>query len=291
MLSKNPQEVDQVFTLSIFAIVIMVIMAIAKNRNYFKLSYKKNLSPLNFSDIFTGFFLYALINITISPFITKLLIYIIFPADTPSNIFFISFTNISNNILITSALYLYPLFRRRKKFKSIWKADCSSSSYFNDAKIGFLSLFIAFPVVTFFSNLTDLILSGLFNITKYTDQSAIEYVKLAYKSPMYFSIAIVTIIIFAPLIEEFLFRGLLQNFLGKFFKTLPRIVLTSLCFSLIHCNLQQGYNNIIIFVSIFILSLFLGFIYERQKSLLSPIVLHAAFNSLNFFNLIFFKDL
>ena len=293
MLSKNPQEItSQVFTLSIFAVVIILIMAIAKNSGFFKISPKLKKSNISILNLILSFFLFIIINIIISPGVVKVFTYIFDESIRPSDISFVSLINIINDILLFSALYIVPFFFMKKKLKKIWKEKTvNDSSYFTDIKMGLISVIISFPLVMFISNFTDFIVSNIFNNITYPDQAAIEYVKQAYTDPLYFSIALVTIVIFAPLIEELLFRGLLQNYFSKFFKTMPRIALTSLFFALIHCNLEQGLSNIIIFISLFVFSLFLGFIYEKQRSLISPIILHASFNTLNIINIIFFKDM
>ncbi len=99
----------------------------------------------------------------------------------------------------------------------------------------------------------------------------------------------ITIVILAPILEEFFFRGILQNFFKKFLNRWTSIIFTSSIFAIIHFSYTQKLGNITIVGSIFIFSLFLGFIYEKQKSLISPIFLHATFNAINVLNLIFIK--
>ncbi len=86
-----------------------------------------------------------------------------------------------------------------------------------------------------------------------------------------------------PLVEEFLFRGLLQNYFGNFFGPQYRIILTSLLFAFFHYSALQGSTNIELMVGLFIYSYFIGFFYMRERSLWTPIAMHASFNALTIF--------
>ncbi len=61
-----------------------------------------------------------------------------------------------------------------------------------------------------------------------------------------------------------------------------RISLSSMVFAFCHFALSQQIENIEILVSIFVLSLFLGYLYEREGNLWAPIGLHAMFNAVTF---------
>jgi len=81
----------------------------------------------------------------------------------------------------------------------------------------------------------------------------------------------VSAIILAPLLEEVLFRGLLQSMLRRYVKPWPAILLTSILFVAVHHEPQN-------MPALFILSLVLGYNYERTGRLFSPILIHAFFN-------------
>jgi membrane protease YdiL (CAAX protease family) len=96
----------------------------------------------------------------------------------------------------------------------------------------------------------------------------------------------------APVLEEIFFRGLMQTALiEQGWGLVPRqvaevghrptagqrwgaIVLTSVVFAAVHGSVEQG-------VVLFVLSLGLGYVYERTGNLWAPIVLHAVFNGVN----------
>ncbi len=85
--------------------------------------------------------------------------------------------------------------------------------------------------------------------------------------------AIIAVCVLAPLLEEMLFRGImLRSFLTQY----PRwqaISMSALIFGIAHFNIYQ-------FVLAAWLGVFLGWIYERTRSLIPGIALHAAINIL-----------
>jgi uncharacterized protein len=84
--------------------------------------------------------------------------------------------------------------------------------------------------------------------------------------------AIVASCVLAPLLEEMLFRGvLLRGFLRRYPKG-AAIALSAFLFGAAHLNIYQ-------FVLAFLLGLLLGWLFERSRSLVPCIALHAAFNS------------
>lgn len=95
-----------------------------------------------------------------------------------------------------------------------------------------------------------------------------------------FAAAIVTVV---PVVEEFLFRGLLQNYLGNFCGAKLSILITSLLFAFFHYSALQGSTNIELMIGLFIYSYFIGLFYMRERSLWTPIAMHATFNALTIF--------
>ena len=83
-----------------------------------------------------------------------------------------------------------------------------------------------------------------------------------------------TISVFAPLLEEVLFRGAIQGVLMRFFgRPWPAIIVAALVFGVFHMNPVQ-----IVYATL--LGIVLGWIYYRTGSLMSVIVGHVLNNSL-----------
>lgn len=96
--------------------------------------------------------------------------------------------------------------------------------------------------------------------------------------PLLISLCI-SAIVMAPLIEEIVFRGLLQTSLVRVMNghRWPALVIASAVFSVIHWWVVPWHNLIVLFV----LGLTFGYLYERTGSLLPPILAHAVFNAAN----------
>ena len=83
-------------------------------------------------------------------------------------------------------------------------------------------------------------------------------------------IAIYAIVV-APLLEEFLFRGILYRFMKRPFGMGPSIVISSTLFALVH-------KNTLSFFPLLFLGVFLAVSYERTGDLRTSIFMHGFFN-------------
>ena len=92
-----------------------------------------------------------------------------------------------------------------------------------------------------------------------------------------FFLLFIAVVIIAPLGEELLFRGFLQQILEKHWKDVTKAVLvTALFFAMIHINPYW-------FVQIYILGILLGFLAWKTKSVLPPLILHGINNAMAMF--------
>jgi membrane protease YdiL (CAAX protease family) len=84
---------------------------------------------------------------------------------------------------------------------------------------------------------------------------------------------IISAVLLAPLAEELLFRGLLQSMLRRIAGPWGAILATSAIFAFLHSG--QGAQAI---PALLLLSVVLGYNYERSGRLVAPIVIHMLFN-------------
>jgi membrane protease YdiL (CAAX protease family) len=84
--------------------------------------------------------------------------------------------------------------------------------------------------------------------------------------------ALVVAVALQPFLEEFLFRGFLQPLLVQNFRERGGVVLTSLLFGAIH--------GPVAFLPVFCLSMLLGAVYLRTRSLVAVCLIHATHNGL-----------
>ncbi len=82
--------------------------------------------------------------------------------------------------------------------------------------------------------------------------------------------------ILGPILEEYLFRGIIYNDAKKFNKPMKSIILTSIIFALFH---QTGVQILYAFCLSFILIYF----YEKYKNIIAPIIIHISSNIMNIF--------
>ena len=187
---------------------------------------------------------------------------------------------LSGSLLVLTFFYLPP--------ETLKKILGFKKSLLKSIAIGILAWLIIFPFIFLLSQVIDGLLAYFFKIKQMPDQIAVEYMKNALKSPSTFILALFSTLVFAPLIEEYLFRGLLQNFLKNYLSVSKSIIVSSFIFALFHFAPGQKAANLTIVSCLFLLSLVLGFLYEKYKTLWTPIVLHATFNFLSILNLLFF---
>jgi len=144
---------------------------------------------------------------------------------------------------------------------------------------GAFTWLLSYPWVLLVSSVTALIARFVWHVES-VDQVAIRELKKVADNPILFAITGFSIIFIIPFIEELLFRGFLQSFLRKHLKRWGALITTAALFSCMHFSRSQGIGNFQLIVSLFTLSLFLGFLYEKQQTLLASYTLHATFNAI-----------
>lgn len=85
--------------------------------------------------------------------------------------------------------------------------------------------------------------------------------------------SLIIAIFFAPIMEEFFFRGFCYPLFKHRFGSAIAMVLTSSLFAMIH-------GSLFAFWPIFVLGLVLNYLYEIRQSLIAPIILHVTHNAL-----------
>jgi len=238
--------------------------------------------PITFRQVILPFTLYLILHFLLAPYLFFLLLLAFHPSFEIGGL-------LQLIISLSIMLVIFLGFRNCKTFAKIWKQR-NRSSFGHDVGLGILTWFVAFPIVIAVGQLVDLLLY-LFHGWQEYEQSAVQYLKSGLNSPLQLVIALFSILIIAPTLEEFLFRGSLQNYLKKWIGIKWAIPLTAICFAGFHFTYRQGLGNLSIIASLFVFACFLGFIYERQGSLFSSIALHVTFNLANSCRVLLFPSL
>ncbi len=186
------------------------------------------------------------------------------------------------------AIYFFLLPKPIRQYILLRKAQFEPKK---DLLFAIYAWLISFPLVLLTGTLLGLLIYFIYGTFELPDQNAILFMKMTFGKPLYFTLAMFSVVVFAPLIEETLFRGFLQSYLRRYFSPAFSIAIASLCFTSFHYSADQGLGNISILGSLFLLGCFLGFLYERQQSLFAPLLLHSLFNFLSVANLYFLSAL
>jgi membrane protease YdiL (CAAX protease family) len=107
-----------------------------------------------------------------------------------------------------------------------------------------------------------------------------QIVELGRETPILFLYMIPVTILFVAPAEELLFRGIVQGRYREAFGPTAAVVIASLLFGLVHwlALIGTGSGRLVYVLIAALLGLFLGAAYERTKSLLVPVVIHAGYN-------------
>jgi len=171
------------------------------------------------------------------------------------------------------------IWQRGKKFKS---AAGLNSFFFGVASWAF-----AYPVAFFVDEGISLLIYFSTGVSK-IEQVPVTALKKLQGYPFIYLSMCFSMIVFVPVMEELLFRGFLQTWLRGKMRLFPAIAIASAVFALFHFNYSQGLSNIHYIAALSLLSVFLGYLYEREKNLWAPTGLHMMFNGFNIFILSFF---
>ena len=285
--SSTPQASSEPISIVIFILFGLIINGVVYRQGFFKLpSIKTDHRYWSFIQCLACFSLYLASALAITPFFFRMILSMQFSMLENIKIQIVLYQSL--NVLINITLFLlYLSFQKKAQIKALWKdPSVETSSYFYDILLGIFTWFISFPVVVALNSLVEWINSNLFKFEE-VDQVAVRFLKTSSTSAATLVITIIMIIITAPFIEEFLFRGCLQNWLRQKLGTTQAILLTSFIFAMMHFSPSQKLSNIPLLVSLFTFSLYLGFLYEKTRSLLAPIILHMTFNGISVMRILF----
>lgn len=275
---------DSLAAIISLGLLAFLILLTGVRKGFFKWSEKPWATPIRFAHLIIAFATYFLItflgtNIAVTFFRKEIL---------QNYIGYSSWMNfiLSFSVFLSQVIYLKLL--PKEVSRAILKRDETHHQYREDVKNALFSWVLAFPIVLFLSQLFEHLIYKVFHIQNLPDQIAVKFLKSTFETPSYFLLAILSIVVLAPLIEEMLFRGFLQSYIRRHLGAKQAIFITSVCFAMFHFATGQGLGNISIIIPLFVLSLFLGFLYEKQGSILAPMTLHASFNAISVINLYIF---
>ncbi|MBX7065986.1 MAG: CPBP family intramembrane metalloprotease [Parachlamydiales bacterium] len=267
-----------------FGILALMLLFIGSRRGFFQFDPPEWQVPITLFHLIGAFAIYFLV----SSLIVKIFI-VFFQKQLMLNYMaYSSWMNFGLSFLIFLFLVIYVAVLPKSVTGPMLRRPTDKHPLIDDVWAALYAWIMAFPLVLFLSQILEWLVSKVFHLTTVPEQIAVKFLKSTFDNPVFFVLAVISIIILAPLVEETLFRGFLQTYIRQHLGPRQAIVITSACFSLFHYAQGQGFGNISIIVSLFVLALFLGFLYEKRGSLLAPMVLHGTFNAISVINLYLF---
>lgn len=275
--------VSHLTSIALFGTLAVFAVWVGKKRGFFETVAR---AEIPFSPKFLlGFFLiYIAAILVLAPLLSRLLRAFLSPLQLVAWIQFLMLFS------LLGLFFLYGVFTNAPQFKRMWKDRTVRlpAPIAHDLLVGAAAWAISFPLVAAVGQLSDLFLYALLKLQAY-EQVAVRYLKMTLASPEALSVALATILLAAPIVEEFAFRGVLQNLCRCYMAPKWAIILSSLTFAFFHFSLSQGWGNISLLLVLFIFACFLGYVYERQASLYAPIALHMTFNAASTLQILLFS--
>lgn len=282
VIENTTSEQFQLFIIALFLAV--TTSWIAWRRGYYHFPYHTTpmSSKLSFGVVLAGFGVFLGVVVVVVPIIASLWL-----GDEglkrPIDAYTEAALNIGAILLTSLGMLGFLVSLSSRTRQAIWGEGAfqSKRKTWRDMGLGSVTWLICYPLVIATGHLIALIIILIgFPHVEY-EQVAVKYLKLTQSYPILFIIMGLLIVFVVPVIEEVLFRGCLQTWLKQYLSRSQAIVTTSIIFALFHFSGAQGIDNIQLLASLFLLSCFLGFLYERQRSLWAPIGLHATFNAIS----------
>lgn len=287
-LIKSEQSVGTFFYL---LLLLTFVIWVAKQSGFFRLPAPTSKPSVTWIHLAGGVLTYLVAASVIVPLLISLVAYLITGSlislkDLPS--LWKSWGQLGGLFVVLLALILYCFWisPRARHFIFWGEKQASWVRFAKSSGMGFVGWIVSYPFVLVSTVITTILAKWIWG-ESHLEQVAVKQLKMTMGNTPLFLMMILVVSLFVPFMEELLFRGLLQNVLKRYLKRSWAIALTALIFSCFHYSPNQGTGNFQLILSLWVLSGFLGFIYERERTLWAPIFLHATFNSLNVLAIIF----
>lgn len=260
--------------------IFLAIWIVRQKKLFIPLSLN-NYSPIQLSDVLACFGIFLFFPIFSSAFLLPL--FQMFTMIMNHNVnFFDTHVTMKFNLFILFCSYACLIFYYLKCLNAEKKEaifGLNSFKYKNYLK-GASSWFLIYPFVLLCVALINAAIVLVFHQAP-IEQDVIALFRAIISDPFLAIVLGFVISVVVPVVEEFLFRGLLQSWLKKKLNSPYKAIIgAGVIFSLFHYSSSQGLTNISLLVSLFLLGCFLGYLYEKYQSLWASIGLHSTFNAL-----------
>lgn len=285
---KEGSKLDLLLMLSFISSLLFLL--VAKREGYFSFPAKREepLVPLPFHVILGGFLLFLFMELLLPSLIVGLTSgtkqgRFLYPRVDTVSLEFQGWLTLFSMLFAVGAVVLYCFLLSPSLRCTIWnRGGVSDKKIRNAFGMGVLSWLVCYPFVVFVGQTVSILVHAFFQREPLpVDQSVVQYLKTLMGYPYLFWCTTFLLVFVIPVGEELLFRGFIQTWLLQYVSRIKSIVVTAVLFACLHFSFDQGIANVEFLTALFVLSCFLGFIYERQGSLWASISLHAVFNAFN----------
>lgn len=290
----NPAaEGSQASALGLALLLSIIALFIAKRFGFFKLPESKISSLPTFWQMVGSFLIYLIVSSLIIPFAYLVAIFVLNMEGIKSleelSKSWRGWLQVTTLVAVLGAFLVYCYFQRASVRWIMWRDHQPSWRLAaKDFGIGALTWAVSYPTVICASIFSEILSQWIWGKSG-IEQVAVKQLLETKGEPFLFVAMILVVIAVVPFIEELLFRGFLQNWLRRKIGRFRALVLTAVLFALVHFSTSQGIGNFELIVSLFTLSCFLGFIYERQGTLWAAFGLHVTFNAVSVIALSFIR--
>ncbi|NGX58460.1 MAG: hypothetical protein K940chlam3_01367 [Chlamydiae bacterium] len=267
---------------------VAVATLIAWQLGFFRIPYRQEENEVTVVSTFGIFGLYFFVQMVLVPFFFYIGWFIL-NGEESLNFYGhvenkeIGWLSLAMMLSTTLFLLVYSLVLGPGIRKTVWNSG--SHGFRGKVKsgiIGVLTWLITYPWVLIIGQLVAIVMVIYYGESPpETDQSIVKHLKDVFSDKTLFFMTIASVTIGIPISEELLFRGFFQNLLKKVTSVFWSVVISSVFFSFLHFSTGQGLANWHIVLALFVISCFLGYVYERQKNLWAPIALHITVNSVS----------
>ncbi|MCC5833000.1 MAG: CPBP family intramembrane metalloprotease [Chlamydiales bacterium] len=266
-------------SLLLASLLVLIVFFIALRAGYFALQPLGKKPPVTVRQTFGIFFTYLSLGFLILP-LTNALLFHFFSQDAAiSRQEWLGWAQIASLFIVFFCLTGYCfLIRAEARSYIFWGEEKPTAPRtFKSILMGIVSFVVSYPFVFWMGTFTSLIALLIWGEAK-VEQVAVEQLKMTMGRPLMFGLMVFLVVVLVPFMEELLFRGFLQSMLKRYMGRISSLFITASIFALVHFSPGQGTGNFQLIASLFVLSIFLGFIYERERTLWAPIALHSVFN-------------
>lgn len=270
-------------TILALLLLCLIILFLAKSNHYFQFPFPFSPKKIPFEYPLGAFAIYLLTALLFIPFLLSFYAKYRYGSSkwlthlSAQDLGYLQFASIAIIFIILIGYCL--LIDSRVRHAIFWgESQKKPSVFWRNLGIGAFSWFICYPLMMLVNLIVEYITLKIWG-ERGVDQVAVKTLSETLPYPASFLLLSIAVVIIVPFIEETLFRGFLQTWLKQYLGRWGAILLVATLFALVHFAKSQGRGNLELILSLFVLALFLGFIYERQTTLWASYGLHMTFNA------------